>query len=63
MCERCGRPGPHSRALCPAKDAECRKCGKLGHQESELSRCSQESELHVKEEANDTILGPIYVCQ
>ena len=29
-CSRCGR-SPHSREVCPAKDATCRKCKKKGH--------------------------------
>ena len=29
-CKRCGNK-PHSRDLCPAKDAECYKCKKRGH--------------------------------
>ena len=29
-CGCCGRD-PHERAVCPAKDKECKKCGKAGH--------------------------------
>lgn len=31
MCTRCGRSPYHTRALCPAKDQICDKCGKPGH--------------------------------
>ena len=30
VCTRCGKE-PHSRRVCPARDAECHKCGKRGH--------------------------------
>ena len=30
-CTRCGRHPKHDQSHCPAKDAECRKCGKKGH--------------------------------
>jgi len=29
-CKRCGRE-PHSKADCPAKDAQCKKCKEVGH--------------------------------
>ena len=29
-CSRCGK-SPHSREVCPAKDATCRKCKRKGH--------------------------------
>ena len=29
-CTRCGRE-PHSRRVCPAREAVCHKCGKRGH--------------------------------
>lgn len=65
MCERCGRPGPHSRALYPAKDAKCCKCGKVGHYKSVFKTKSLQPRVRaVEEEANGTfILCPIYVCQ
>ena len=31
MCTRCGRSPPHNRAVCPARDQTCDKCGKKGH--------------------------------
>ena len=33
-CSRCGK-GPHSRQVCPAKDAVCHKCKKKGHYSSQ----------------------------
>ena len=33
-CSRCGR-GPHSRHMCPAKDATCHACKKKGHFKSQ----------------------------
>ncbi len=30
-CQRCGKSPPHERQQCPAREAACRKCGKLGH--------------------------------
>lgn len=30
-CSRCGKFPGHAKANCPAKDAECRKCKKIGH--------------------------------
>ena len=30
VCTRCSKE-PHSRRVCPARDAECHKCGKRGH--------------------------------
>ena len=62
MCERCGRPGPHSRAVRPGKDAECRKCGKLEHYKS-VCKTKQVQVRVVKEEADDTFLGPMSVVQ
>ena len=57
----CGRPGPHSRAVCPAKDAECCKCGKLGHYKSVCKTKQVQPRVRaVKKEADDTFLEPIY---
>ena len=33
-CYRCGRTPGHARQNCPAKDARCRKCNRIGHYES-----------------------------
>ena len=61
MCERCGKPGPHSRAQCPAKDSVCHKCGKLGHYKAVCrSKSVQPGVRAVEEEGNNTFLGPIY---
>jgi hypothetical protein len=30
-CQRCGRKPPHARQRCPARDAQCHKCGRQGH--------------------------------
>ena len=30
-CTRCGSPTNHDRQYCPARDAECHKCGRRGH--------------------------------
>jgi hypothetical protein len=63
QCGRCGK-SPHSKALCPAKDAACRACKKKGHYEkmcrsraiNEVSAAGEESdeflftgELHIGE--------------
>ncbi|KAK7096429.1 hypothetical protein V1264_005727 [Littorina saxatilis] len=30
-CSRCGRTPPHNREACPAKNAKCHQCSKVGH--------------------------------
>ena len=61
MCERCGKPGPHSRAQCPAMNSVCHKCGKLGHYKSVFRNKSVQPRVRaVEEEENYTFLGPIY---
>jgi transposase InsO family protein len=34
-CMRCGREPSHPKEDCPAKDAECRKCRKIGHYQAQ----------------------------
>ncbi|CAG7831375.1 unnamed protein product, partial [Allacma fusca] len=31
VCYKCGSPKKHHKDKCPAKDVECRECGKNGH--------------------------------
>jgi len=34
LCTRCGKAPFHPKHQCPARDAECHKCGKIGHFQS-----------------------------
>ena len=56
----CGKPGPHSRAQCPAMNSVCYKCGKLGHYKSVRRSKSVQPRVRAVEEENNTFLGPIY---
>lgn len=51
MCSRCGR-GNHPRQQCPARDAECHKCHKLGHFER-LCRTKSVAEVRDPEPLDD----------
>ena len=45
-CTRCGRAPAHDRRNCPARNAACRKCGKVGHYQVECrSKSVQEVEV------------------
>ena len=50
-CQRCGRAPAHDRQKCPARQARCRKCGKLGHFQA-VCRTKSVSEVRL-EDAND----------
>ena len=48
-CSRCGRTPSHGRAQCPAKDAVCHRCNKLGHYQT-LCKTKLETIKLVEEE-------------
>ena len=47
-CGWCGKPPPHKKAQCPAKDAVCQKCKKKGHFKSV---CRSVNELHTSSDS------------
>ena len=59
-CGRCGRPGPHSQAQCPARESTCHKCGKLGHFKSVCRSTPKRSSVRTVETDNTNFLGTIY---
>ena len=51
-CSWCGRTPNHNKDLCPAKDVECRNCGKRGH----FSRVCRSKRIHEVKEVDDNFL-------
>ena len=59
-CGRCGRLGSHIQAQCPARDAVCRKCGKIGHYKSVCRSTSVKSNIRAVETEDSNFLGTIH---
>ena len=59
-CGRCGRPGPHSQAQCPARESTCHKCSKLGHFKSVCRSAPKRSSVRTVETDSTNFLGTIY---
>ena len=57
-CGRCGKSPSHNRQDCPAKDAECRKCSKIGHY-ANVCRTKAGVRYVVEEEEDESFLGTI----
>ena len=58
-CGRCGRPGPHNQAQCPARDAIWHKCRKTGHFNKSVCRSTRLS-VRMVETENSEFLGTIH---
>ena len=65
MCTRCGRSPPHNRAVCPARDQTCDKCGKPGHfkavcrTKTEVGGVAATSQESTSEQKGSSFLGAI----
>ena len=57
-CSRCGKPGSHNQAQCPARDSICHKCGKIGHFKSVCRNTSARSSIRTVDNTN--FLGTIH---
>ena len=57
---RCGRPGHHSQAQCPARESIFHKCDKLGHFKSVCRGVLKRSGVREVETGSTNILGTIY---
>ena len=55
-CTRCRRTPAHDRRNCPARNATCRKCGKVGHYQVE---CRSKSVQEVEVSDTEAFLGSI----
>lgn len=64
-CERCGKPGFHSRAQCPAEDSMCYKCSKLGHYKSVCRSKSAAVWPRVQEvtASDESEFSGFYICK
>ena len=64
-CGRCGRPGPHSQAQCPARESTYHKCSKLGHFKSVCRSTPKRSSIRTVETDNTISWVPfiLAMCQ
>ena len=56
VCTRCGN-GPHSRQVCPKKEATCLKCNKKGHYKAIIVQCATKRPFQIFQKS--LILRPI----
>ena len=57
-CTRCGKFPTHPRNQCPAREAKCHKCGKLGHYQS-MCRSSTMATIQTGTVTEEPFLGTI----
>ena len=63
-CSRCGRSSGHEHQQCPARDAKCRACGKLGHYCLVCRSTGKVREVRQEEEAGaflGAVSGTVYL--
>ena len=58
FCGRCGSQTGHDRQHCPAKDAECHKCGKRGHY-MKVCKSRYRIQAVMDDEPETTFLGQV----
>ena len=62
QCTRCGKKPSHPRKDCPAREAECRKCKKVGHYQSQC-RTKSVSEVTEAQETGFLFTGEFLINQ
>ena len=58
MCTRCGKAPFHPKHQCPARDAECHKCRKIGHFQSMCRSVRGLSEISTEQACHDFFSQP-----
>ena len=58
-CTRCGRSPPHGRQQCPAREAKCHSCGKIGHFKTMCRSTQTVGTVQAPVETEDEFLGTV----